>query len=183
MCELCEENKVVNKCLECKQGLCQQCSKIHQRATGTRHHNIFPISSPEAKSISFKTSTLCEQHNRPIELWCVQDQVLVCMLCIATNHHSHKCQTLQEAFNLAKDKIDTLLLSSKSTLDTSNSSVLKLESELKAMDTKKIELKNSIDIYFNQLKLLLNQRHSQITDSLNSLIENEKKDLHYNLIP
>jgi len=54
------------------------------------------------------------------------------MLCIATNHHSHKCQTLQEAFNLAKDKIGTLLLSSKNTLDTSNKSVLKLETEIKS---------------------------------------------------
>jgi len=46
MCELCDENKVANKCLECKQGLCQQCSKSHQRATSSRHHNIVAISSP-----------------------------------------------------------------------------------------------------------------------------------------
>ena len=74
--------------------------RVPWRATRSRClRQSDPSSVPRAPPLT------CSQHNRPVEVYCVQDELPVCMLCTATDHHGHRCLSLEDA---CKQQADVL---------------------------------------------------------------------------
>ena len=49
----------------------------------------------------------CSVHNKQVETWCVVDKKLICLVCIAEDHHGHKCENLQSAAESARKEISS----------------------------------------------------------------------------
>ncbi len=49
----------------------------------------------------------CSVHNKRVETWCVVDKKLICLVCIAEDHHGHKCENLQSAAQSACKEISS----------------------------------------------------------------------------
>ena len=49
----------------------------------------------------------CSVHNEEVKTWCVVDKKLICLVCIAEDHHGHKCENLQSAAESARKEISS----------------------------------------------------------------------------
>lgn len=74
-----------------KSSLCSAHTLLHQQREAFRGHSLIEVTED---LISFK----CKEHVEELELFCQEDQIAVCCLCIAVgSHKNHQAVTLQEA--------------------------------------------------------------------------------------
>uniref|UniRef100_A0A671QYK9 B box-type domain-containing protein n=1 Tax=Sinocyclocheilus anshuiensis TaxID=1608454 RepID=A0A671QYK9_9TELE len=95
MCDQCIEKTevAVKSCLTCDASLCSAHTRLHQQREALRGHSIIEVTED---LISFK----CKEHGEELKLFCQEDQIAVCCLCIAVgSHKNHQAVTLQEALN------------------------------------------------------------------------------------
>jgi len=88
-CEWCrrDHNKITAEfyCTGCREGLCADCRKNHQRIKLLMKHVIVSVSDVKDKSdfgrmINFDVA--CPHHqNKPLELYCTEHRKLCCVMC------------------------------------------------------------------------------------------------------
>ncbi|XP_058652919.1 E3 ubiquitin-protein ligase TRIM39-like isoform X3 [Onychostoma macrolepis] len=103
MCDQCigKTEVAVKSCLTCDASLCSAHTLLHQQREALRGHSIIEVTED---LISFK----CKEHGEELKLFCQEDQIAVCCLCIAVgSHKNHQAVTLQEACTEFKKVLET----------------------------------------------------------------------------
>ncbi|KAL0177887.1 hypothetical protein M9458_026781, partial [Cirrhinus mrigala] len=93
VCDQCigKSEVAVKSCLTCDASLCSAHTLLHQQREALRGHSLIEVTED---LISFK----CKEHGEELKLFCQEDQIAVCCLCIAVgSHKNHQAVTLQEA--------------------------------------------------------------------------------------
>uniref|UniRef100_A0A8C2L645 Uncharacterized protein n=1 Tax=Cyprinus carpio TaxID=7962 RepID=A0A8C2L645_CYPCA len=91
----------VKSCLTCDASLCSAHTLLHQQREALRWHSLIEVTED---LISFK----CKDHGEELKLFCQEDQIAVCCLCIAVgSHKSHQAVTLQDACTEFKNVLKT----------------------------------------------------------------------------
>nr|XP_055027217.1 E3 ubiquitin-protein ligase Midline-1-like [Misgurnus anguillicaudatus] len=93
MCDHCIEKTevAVKSCLTCDASLCSAHTLLHQQREVLRGHSLIEVTED---LISFK----CKEHGEELKLFCQEDQVAVCCLCIVVGlHKNHQAVKLEEA--------------------------------------------------------------------------------------
>ncbi|XP_073787484.1 E3 ubiquitin-protein ligase TRIM39 isoform X2 [Danio rerio] len=91
MCEICEGRKLkaLKSCLVCQSSYCQTHLEPHLRVAGLKKHKLMdPVRNLE--------DYICQKHDRPLELFCRDDQTCVCSFCIEKDHENHNTVPLEE---------------------------------------------------------------------------------------
>jgi hypothetical protein len=84
-------------CIECQQKFCEACISAHRGIRLTRGHTLLDIGDdgkvPETVG---KMLTLhCDKHlNEALKLYCFECNEVICFMCFATSHPSHKCSDI-----------------------------------------------------------------------------------------
>lgn len=83
-CDVCIENKLraVKFCKMCVASYCEAHIQTHYTSAPLKRHKLVNASSRLREQI-------CPQHDKPLELYCCQDQQLICMQCALINHQNH----------------------------------------------------------------------------------------------
>ena len=106
LCDVCEERKLkaLKSCLVCQSSYCETHLKPHLRVAGLKKHKLInPVSNLE--------DYICQKHERPLELFCRDDQTIVCLMCGVTDHKNHNTVSLEEESEEKKVKVtDKLIL-------------------------------------------------------------------------
>ncbi|MGH0162927.1 UNVERIFIED_CONTAM: hypothetical protein FKN15_072384 [Acipenser sinensis] len=120
-CDFCTGRKLgaVRSCLTCSASYCPEHLKPHFTVLSFKRHQL-------VEATGDLSQTLCQQHHRPLEVFCRTDWSFVCLLCAATKHRSHctvtpederastqavelhSCVWWKEGVRLAKLTYDTL---------------------------------------------------------------------------
>uniref|UniRef100_A0A671M6B5 B box-type domain-containing protein n=1 Tax=Sinocyclocheilus anshuiensis TaxID=1608454 RepID=A0A671M6B5_9TELE len=85
LCDICEERKLkaLKSCLVCQSSYCETHLEPHLRVAGLKKHKLMdPVSNLE--------DYICQKHERPLELFCRDDQTCVCLMCTATDKNKNK---------------------------------------------------------------------------------------------
>nr|XP_055075346.1 E3 ubiquitin-protein ligase TRIM39-like [Misgurnus anguillicaudatus] len=101
LCDICDEVKLkaVKSCLVCQSSYCQTHLEPHMRVTGLQKHKLIdPVNNLQ--------DYICQKHERPLELFCRDDQTCVCLICTFTDHKNHNTVTVKE--EREKRKIELL---------------------------------------------------------------------------
>ncbi|XP_073714699.1 E3 ubiquitin-protein ligase TRIM39-like [Misgurnus anguillicaudatus] len=101
LCDICEEVKLkaVKSCLVCQSSYCKTHLEPHMRVTGLQKHKLIdPVNNLQ--------DYICLKHERPLELFCRDDQTCVCLICTVTDHKNHNTVTVKE--EREKKKIELL---------------------------------------------------------------------------
>ena len=113
LCEVCADgmtgNTATSYCEDCKEGMCEQCSKCHRRMKISRMHTMRPIamsyelySGVEAK----ETCTyMCEQHQKESEEFCRECSQIVCVKCASEDHDQHKLCNAREVTDKFRESL------------------------------------------------------------------------------
>ncbi|XP_052415779.1 E3 ubiquitin-protein ligase TRIM39 isoform X3 [Carassius gibelio] len=91
LCDICEERKLkaLKSCLVCQSSYCETHLERHLRVAGLKKHKLMdPVSNME--------DYICQKHERPLDLFCRDDQTRVCSVCTVTGHKNHNTVAIEE---------------------------------------------------------------------------------------
>ncbi|KAF4111795.1 E3 ubiquitin-protein ligase TRIM39-like isoform X4 [Onychostoma macrolepis] len=91
LCDICEERKLkaLKSCLVCQSSYCETHLEPHLRVTGLKKHKLMdPVSNLE--------DYICQKHERPLDLFCRDDQTCVCSICTVKDHKNHNTVPIEE---------------------------------------------------------------------------------------
>ncbi len=91
LCDICEERKLkaLKSCLVCQSSYCETHLEHHLRVTGLKKHKLMdPVSNLE--------DYICQKHERPLDLFCRDDQTCVCSICSVKDHKNHNTVPIEE---------------------------------------------------------------------------------------
>ncbi|XP_073693451.1 E3 ubiquitin-protein ligase TRIM39-like isoform X2 [Garra rufa] len=90
LCDICDDRKTkaLKSCLLCQASYCETHLELHQKINVKKHKLIDPV-----KNIK---DYICKKHERPLELFCRDDQTCVCVFCTDGDHKSHNTIPLEE---------------------------------------------------------------------------------------
>lgn len=90
-CDFCCGNKLraVKSCLQCMASFCETHMENHKSAPRRmRHILISPVENLE--------DYICTNHEKPLEIFCRDDQTFLCLFCTETEHTSHDTVTIEQ---------------------------------------------------------------------------------------
>ncbi|XP_062849510.1 E3 ubiquitin-protein ligase TRIM21-like isoform X4 [Trichomycterus rosablanca] len=90
-CEFCSEKKreALKSCLICMASYCKTHLEPHQRVSSFKSHKLIdPVENLE--------DYICQKHERPLKMFCRDDQMCVCQFCIETDHKNHNTVPIEE---------------------------------------------------------------------------------------
>ncbi|XP_051755591.1 E3 ubiquitin/ISG15 ligase TRIM25-like isoform X2 [Ctenopharyngodon idella] len=91
LCDVCSENKqrAVKSCLHCVTSFCKIHLDTHKTAPRLiRHKLINPVENLE--------DYICGKHDKPLEMFCRDDQTCLCLFCTETVHKTHNAVPIEE---------------------------------------------------------------------------------------
>ncbi|KAL1255134.1 hypothetical protein QQF64_013195, partial [Cirrhinus molitorella] len=100
LCDFCEERKLkaLKSCLVCQSSYCETHLQPHFKVAGLKKHKLMePVSNLE--------EYICQKHERPLELFCRDDQTCVCLMCTVTDHKNHNTVPLEEEIEEKKTQL------------------------------------------------------------------------------
>ena len=81
----------MSTCLTCDASLCRAHALLHQQRAALREHTVVGVTGDPM-------SLKCREHREELKLFCMEDRVPVCCLCVLVgSHKSHRAVQLQEA--------------------------------------------------------------------------------------
>ncbi|XP_058610644.1 E3 ubiquitin-protein ligase TRIM39-like isoform X2 [Onychostoma macrolepis] len=98
LCDICEERKLkaLKSCLVCQSSYCETHLEHHLRVTGLKKHKLMdPVSNLE--------DYICQKHEKPLDLFCRDDQTIVCLSCTDGDHKNHNTVPLEETELMIQD--------------------------------------------------------------------------------
>ncbi|XP_047459071.1 E3 ubiquitin/ISG15 ligase TRIM25-like [Mugil cephalus] len=104
-CDHCIETPsvAVRTCLTCDASLCQAHALLHQRRSALREHTVVEV-------IRDPLSLKCREHRDELKLFCMEEKVPVCCLCVLVGTHKHhKASQLHEASAEFKSMLETTM--------------------------------------------------------------------------
>ncbi|XP_058249739.1 E3 ubiquitin-protein ligase TRIM39-like isoform X2 [Hemibagrus wyckioides] len=91
LCEACCEKKcaAMKSCLNCMASYCKTHLEPHERVSSLKKHKLMePVENLE--------DYICQKHERPLELFCRDDQMCVCQFCTQGKHKTHNTVPLEK---------------------------------------------------------------------------------------
>ncbi|XP_072543254.1 E3 ubiquitin-protein ligase TRIM39-like [Salminus brasiliensis] len=103
LCVSCSEKKLeaVKSCLDCGVSYCNTHLMPHQTATKLKKHKLMdPVENLE--------EYICQKHERPLELFCRDDQTCVCQFCTEGDHKTHSTVPIEEESGEKKTQLEKM---------------------------------------------------------------------------
>ncbi|XP_049337915.1 E3 ubiquitin-protein ligase TRIM39-like isoform X2 [Astyanax mexicanus] len=100
-CDSCSEEKLeaVKSCLDCGVSFCDSHLMPHKTAAKLKKHKLMdPVENLE--------DYICQKHERPLELFCRDDQTCVCQFCTEGDHRTHSTVPIEEESGEKKTQLE-----------------------------------------------------------------------------
>ncbi|XP_073693602.1 E3 ubiquitin-protein ligase TRIM39-like [Garra rufa] len=90
LCDICDESKMkaLKSCLVCQASYCETHLELHHKIYLKKHKLVDPVENI--------MNYICQKHERPLELFCIDDQTCLCVFCTDGDHKTHNTVTLEE---------------------------------------------------------------------------------------
>ncbi|XP_060789579.1 zinc-binding protein A33-like [Neoarius graeffei] len=91
LCDACtgEKLKALKSCLDCHATFCKTHLEPHNLVSSFQKHKLInPVENLE--------DYMCQKHDRPLELFCRDDQTCVCQFCTEGDHKNHNTVPIEE---------------------------------------------------------------------------------------
>uniref|UniRef100_A0A673MI44 E3 ubiquitin-protein ligase TRIM39-like n=1 Tax=Sinocyclocheilus rhinocerous TaxID=307959 RepID=A0A673MI44_9TELE len=90
LCDICDERKkkALKSCLLCQTSYCETHLEFHHKIYLKKHKLLDPVKNMK--------DYICQKHERPLELFCRDDQTRLCVFCTDGDHKTHNTVPLEE---------------------------------------------------------------------------------------
>ena len=180
VCEQCSKRKSVAFCRQCTDFICAECKTLHGKLKIFAGHKIATLEELKkggAKNVPLKEAPPpnCPEHDQIMEIFCFSCKCLICRDCILIDHNEHsynflkKCAT--EARNTLRDSL-TPLRRAQANIAGANKKLAGTKTQVGRQEE---EVCKSVEQSFRQLKVVLEQRETELVKKVRTLAK-EKKD-------
>ncbi|XP_051727469.1 E3 ubiquitin-protein ligase TRIM39-like isoform X2 [Ctenopharyngodon idella] len=183
LCDVCEERKLkaLKSCLGCQSSYCETHLEPHLRVAGLKKHKLInPVRNLE--------DYICQKHERPLELFCRDDQTIVCLMCGVTGHKNHNTVSLEEE---SEEKKTQLMKTQKDTQQMIQDRIKKIQdvkhsAEVRKRNTEKekaarvelfTDLINSIERCQTELLEMMEEQQKAAEKQEEELIEELEQEI------
>ncbi|XP_067301577.1 E3 ubiquitin-protein ligase TRIM39-like isoform X2 [Pseudorasbora parva] len=99
-CDFCDERKqkAVKTCLTCQSSYCDSHLEPHLRVPRLKKHKLI-------NAVENLEDYICQKHERPLELFCRDDQTCVCLFCTEGEHKTHNTVPIEEESREKKNQL------------------------------------------------------------------------------
>ncbi|XP_048033466.1 E3 ubiquitin-protein ligase TRIM39-like [Megalobrama amblycephala] len=99
-CDFCAERKqkAVKSCLMCQSSYCDDHLEPHLRVPRLKKHTLI-------NAVENLEDYICQKHERPLEMFCRDDQTCVCLFCAEGEHRTHNTVPIEEESREKKDQL------------------------------------------------------------------------------
>ncbi|ROL41160.1 Nuclear factor 7, ovary [Anabarilius grahami] len=99
-CDICDERKqkAVKSCLTCQSSYCDSHLEPHLRVPRLKKHKLI-------NAVENLEDYICQKHERPLEMFCRDDQTCVCLSCTEGEHRTHNTVPIEEESREKKDQL------------------------------------------------------------------------------
>uniref|UniRef100_A0A8C2CSR0 Uncharacterized protein n=1 Tax=Cyprinus carpio TaxID=7962 RepID=A0A8C2CSR0_CYPCA len=100
LCDICDERKqkAVKSCLMCQSSYCETHLEPHHRVPRLKKHKLI-------NAVENLEDYICQKHERPLELFCRDDQTCVCLSCTEGDHRTHNTVPIEEESQQKKNQL------------------------------------------------------------------------------
>ncbi|XP_048034542.1 E3 ubiquitin-protein ligase TRIM39-like isoform X2 [Megalobrama amblycephala] len=100
-CDFCDERKqkAVKSCLTCQSSYCVSHLELHLRVPRLKKHTLI-------NAVENLEDYICQKHERPLEMFCRDDQTCVCLFCTEGEHSTHNTVPIEEESQEKKTQTD-----------------------------------------------------------------------------
>ncbi|XP_048034635.1 E3 ubiquitin-protein ligase TRIM39-like [Megalobrama amblycephala] len=100
-CDFCDERKqkAVKSCLTCQSSYCDSHLEPHLRVPRLMKHTLI-------NAVENLEDYICQKHERPLEMFCRDDQTCICLSCSEGEHRTHNTVPIEEE---SREKMDQLV--------------------------------------------------------------------------
>ncbi|XP_048017570.1 E3 ubiquitin-protein ligase TRIM39-like [Megalobrama amblycephala] len=100
-CDFCAERKqkAVKSCLTCQSSYCDDHLELHLRVPRLKKHTLI-------NAVENLEDYICQKHERPLEMFCRDDQTCVCLSCTEGEHRTHNTVPIEEESREKKTQTD-----------------------------------------------------------------------------
>ena len=177
-CNSCDDDDAgssIAYCNDCKDFLCEECWKAHQKFKVTKSHSSFLLKESSTSKVDTPTSssdndTKCFDHKLfPLKYYCTQCSIPVCAECSLTTHNGHPvCEMgnqAEESKPVLQNIIEKLTVNAKS-LETV---IPAIDDRKKLIRSRKSEVENVIKQAFAKLYESIRKREVALLRECNEL--------------
>ncbi|XP_050952104.1 E3 ubiquitin-protein ligase TRIM39-like [Labeo rohita] len=99
-CDICDrrKQKAVKSCLTCQSSYCETHLEPHHRVPRLKKHKLI-------NAVENLEDYICQKHQRPLELFCRDDQTCVCLSCTEGDHRNHNTVPIEEESQQKKNQL------------------------------------------------------------------------------
>ena len=181
ICQNCDdEEKAVSSCRECAIFLCEFCEKSHKKTKATKEHKICSLkemskSSSEVPSILPEMIEMCPAHpNKPLELYCKCQEVLICQDCIIKKHKDHNYDVISDVVESEKNILREALPGIQQLVDEVESAVDGVKVRRKDVQSRRETNLKKLDDAFHAFRATIDRRHQQLRGKIEE--DSKQKD-------
>ncbi|XP_052439481.1 E3 ubiquitin-protein ligase TRIM39-like [Carassius gibelio] len=171
VCDFCEERKLkaLKSCLVCQSSYCETHLEPHLRVTRLKKHKLMdPVSNLE--------DYICQKHERPLDLFCRDDQTIVCLSCTDGDHKNHNTVSLEETELMIQDTQQMIQDRIKKIQDIKHSAEVRHRSTQKDK-TACIELIRSIERHQTEQLEMIEEKQKAAEKQKKELIEELEQEI------
>ncbi|XP_056138368.1 E3 ubiquitin-protein ligase TRIM47-like [Lampris incognitus] len=168
-CTVCVGNKrkADKSCLECLSSYCETHFIGHEQLhTGKRHKVVEPVAQLERR--------VCSDHDKPLEVWCQQDQGCICPLCLAEGHKGHDVITAAQAKVKKKSELSSCF---KEELDQREKQLVLLQEVPEPLKHSARKVVDASEKMFTELMSLVEKRRCEITKLISAQAQDQLRQV------
>ena len=171
LCETCMKLRFKKKSI-----LCPQCAvTTNTSALSSLPTNLALIQLKQKK----RAIEVCEKHKKPIEAFCCNDKLLVCVLCLVEDgHKSHELSTIQKGARKFRDTLTNYLVLAQNHQESIQKEVKELkENQNNVMSAYAKTVKN-FTVVFEIIKKIVIEKEIMIKERLKKTLQDEVQTIN-----
>ena len=153
-CDFCTGTKLkaLKSCLVCQTSYCETHLEPHQRVAALKKHKLInPVDNLEER--------MCTKHDKVLEMFCKSDQTCICVLCLTTDHMTHKTVPVEEEYGEKSAGLGRMMARVQQMVDERLQKVK--------------EIKHSVDLSKKQTEKVISDSADVFTSLVRSIEKNQ----------
>ena len=180
VCEQCSKGKSVAFCRQCTDFICAECKTLHGKLKPFAGHKVATLEELKkggAKHLPLKEASPlnCPEHDQIRKIFCFDCKCLICRDCTLIDHNGHNYNFLKKCATEARETLRDSLTPLQRVQTNIAGANKKLAGTKTQVGSQEEEVCKSVEQSFDQLKLFLEQRKTELVKKVRTLAK-EKKD-------
>ena len=166
-------------CSDCPGPLCEECHNAHRSVTILKKHKIKSLENALKEGIASSTNLpLCPAHNKELECFCQDCEVLICTVCLVGPHHSHRVLFVdKEVGKMNKQPLVQCIKAAKKRMDKMSSAVRDIDDRLFTLHEVGNRCKEDIAELKNRIIEAVTNRCAVLVSEVEEAEEERRRDL------